>query len=332
MEAGIWKEKLREAGAIAVGICETGRVPEEHLESLRSWHETGMNAWMGYMENHQELRADPRGLLEGAQSIISIAFPYTQSERPASLPQIASYAFGEDYHDWIRRRLGKVVEELKERYGGEYRICIDSAPIFERYWAERSGVGRRCDNGLIAVRGYGTRVLLAEILTTLEIESGAFTQDEDSGDKREILAETDADICLHCGACRRACPAGALQGDSRVDARRCLSYLTIEHRGEWDQTGMEAMRTPVGRNTLFGCDICQNVCPLNRVPLKWMESNGVLAGEDARINPELLSRLNTITAAEVEVMTQEDFSRLFKGSAIKRTKLSGLKRNAGNRG
>lgn len=331
MEAGIWIEKLRAAGAIAVGICEIGNVPEEHMESLRTWLSTGMNAGMGYMGNHEELRRDPRGLLEGARSIVSMAYPYAESKRPASLPQIASYAFGEDYHDLLRRRLTKAAEELESLYGGEYRICIDSAPVFERYWAERSGVGRRCDNGLIAVKGYGTRVLLAEIITTLEIEKAAFTQGEDSG----IQNDNIMDICLHCGACRRACPAGALQMDSRVDARRCLSYLTIEHRGDWDAEGVEAMKTPAGRNTLFGCDICQNVCPLNRAPLKWIESEGVLAqgynSEDSKISPELLSRLETITAAEVEAMTQADFSRLFKGSAIKRTKLTGLKRNAGNR-
>lgn len=331
------------SGARAVGFASVGETPPEVMAAYARWLSEGNAAGMGYLHNHIPIRRDPRLLLEDTRTVISLAFPYYSSQkRENSLPQLASYALGADYHDALRSRLQSVVEALKEAYGGEYRICIDSAPIFERMWAERCGIGTRCDNGLISVPGFGTRVFLAEILSTVDfsVEGGFLldghstsdiSSDQDSDAKAEDRVEhvpitremLDDWSCTHCGACRRACPAGALQTDSTVDARRCLSYLTIEHRGEWDEEGRAAMSTAAGRRTLYGCDLCQNACPLNR---RAETERPDAALPEFRPSPELL----TLTAEAARALTQTDFSQLFRGSPVKRAKLAGLLRNATN--
>ena len=312
---------MRQAGAISAGCAALHPVDPLDAETFAKWLDKGHNAGMGYMANHRQLRLDPSGLLLESRSIISLAFGYApRQQRSAELQQIAQFAYGADYHDVLRRRLETSVESLKIAFGGDYRICIDSAPLLERYWAEKCGVGSRCDNGLIAVPRYGTRILLAEILTSLPLHilSAGTERAGDLSDPASGNA-SESGKCTHCGACRRACPAGALQPDSTVDARRCLSYLTIEHRGEWDETGVEAMRSEAGRNTLFGCDICQRVCPLNRYNPP---------SEIIEFNPS--DRILALSAADVAAMSQEGFSRTFKGSPIKRSKLAGLMRNALN--
>lgn len=297
-------EILRDCGACAVGTAVAGPVERHVAEGFDTWLASGHNAGMSYMSNWRDIRMDPRLLLEGARSVICTAFAYPSSSGP-----IASYALGEDYHTVLRKVLEGAVERMRTRYGGEYRICVDSAPILERYWAEKCGIGYRGCNGLIIVPGIGSRVFLAEIVTTLPLPATA-----------PLEEKCDAD-CLRC---QRGCPAGALQGDGTVDARRCLSYLTIEHRGEWDDTGAAAMATPAGRATLYGCDICQRVCPHN--------SDTEASRRDVGLRPEFSPReeIAALTKEQVTVMTQEEFSRLFRNSPIKRTKLAGLRRNALN--
>ncbi|MDE6273233.1 MAG: tRNA epoxyqueuosine(34) reductase QueG [Muribaculaceae bacterium] len=307
-------------GACAYGITRIGEIPREIMEAYRSWLDAGFAAGMDYMANHLQIRHNPELLLPGSKTVISLAFPYSPRQwREISLPAIASYAYGRDYHDAIRKRLAEAVERLKRLFEGEYRICIDSAPVFERYWAEKCGIGRRADNGLISVRGYGTRIFLAEILSTAELPEDSVTLMPGA----DCISKNNIQSCIHCGKCRRACPAGALKEDSSVDARVCLSYLTIEHRGDWDAIGAEAMSTPAGRLTLFGCDICQNVCPMNS-PL----NNFVPPTEIGEFSPS--HTLLTMNAEEAKKMTQSEFSKVFKGSAIKRTKLAGFLRNADN--
>lgn len=299
-------EILRDCGACAVGTAVAGPVERHVAEGFDTWLASGHNAGMSYMSNWRDIRMDPRLLLEGARSVICTAFAYPSSSGP-----IASYALGEDYHTVLRKVLEGAVERMRTRYGGEYRICVDSAPILERYWAEKCGIGYRGCNGLIIVPGIGSRVFLAEIVTTLPLPATP-----------PLENSCDSD-CLRC---QRGCPAGALQGDGTVDARRCLSYLTIEHRGEWDDTGAAAMATPAGRATLYGCDICQRVCPRNSDA----EASGLSA---ERIRPEFepRSEVTALTAQMVAEMTQEEFSWIFRGSPIKRAKLAGLRRNAMNR-
>ncbi len=306
-----------ETGACAYGVGRIGAMPPEDVLKYEEWLSEGHAAGMLYLHNHLHIRQEPALLLEGSKSIISLAFPYSPAaRRERSLSAVATYAYGDDYHDVLRRRLTGAAERLRDIFGGEYRICIDSAPIFERYWAQKCGVGERCDNGLISVPGYGTRVFLAEILSTAEIPA-------ERGRKTPLTASVSPGSCLKCGACLKACPAGALRADSTVDARKCLSYLTIEHRGDWDETGEKAMRTEAGRRILFGCDICQDVCPLN-APINRTVPPTDIPEFNAR--PDILA----LTAEQASTMTQTEFSTLFKGSAIKRTKLAGLNRNARN--
>lgn len=315
--AEVFVNALTDAGAIAVGFAEAAMTDSRDLQRLSRWLTDGHAADMDYMHNHLDLRADPRAMLDGAKTVVCAAFPYNPRVfRKNSLSHISAYAYGSDYHDVIRKRVRKALKSLKEHLGGEYRICIDSAPVLERYWAQKSGLGERCDNGLICVPGYGTRVFLCEILTTLDI-----TPANNESDMAETTASAipSQHICLHCGACRNSCPARALQIDGTVDARRCLSYLTIEHRGDWDEIGLQAMNTPAGRKTLYGCDICQNVCPLNRnVPPSHIEE----------FSPSEI--LLSIDAKDVADISAEDFAKLFKNSPIKRTGAAGISRNARN--
>ncbi|MDE5843176.1 MAG: DUF1730 domain-containing protein [Muribaculaceae bacterium] len=356
-----------DSGACAAGIAPLTPVAADIMEAYTNWLGAGNQAEMHYLENHLPIREDPVLLLDGAKSIISLAFPYpAASQRLRTLPAIATYAQGDDYHDVLRTRLSGVTERLKALFGGDYRICIDSAPIFERYWAEICRIGTRADNGLITIPGYGTRIFLAEILTTLPIST--FIPDPPSPVARHIPNLTlkkekeGSGIpceCTHCGACRRVCPAGALRADSTVNARRCLSYLTIEHKGEWTSEGLEAMSTPAGKRTLFGCDLCQSCCPLNShaqkenpaattqsatlplyhsAPAKAGEIYGITPAGAGEISerrhplPEFSPRprILTLTAEDILALTQPEFSLIFKGSPIKRAKLAGLQRNALN--
>lgn len=304
-----------QSGAVAAAVVTADAPAPPVGERFRKWLTMGHNAGMEYMERYFEIRMNPQLLLEGARSVVALAFNYNPAERrDVRLPQIASFAFGLDYHDVIRQRLQNCVSGLKNAIGGDYRICIDSAPVFDRLWAELSGIGSRCDNGLIYIPGIGTRVVLAEVFCTHD----ALTISRAAGIPTGVPCRTD-DACNHCWACRLACPTGALLPDGTVDARRCLSYLTIEHRGQWKGESLEIMRSEKGRGTLFGCDICQNVCHLNR-------------RRPATEIPEFqsLKGILTLTAQEVASMTPEEFSRRFKGSAVKRARLAGLRRNALN--
>jgi len=290
------------SGAVSVGFASACEVEAGYARSFSEWLESGCNAGMAYMANHAALRKDPHLLLEGTSTVISLAFPFAPDKfRDNGLGMIACYAYGLDYHDIIRLRLSEAVKEAAEEFGGEYRICIDSAPVAERYWAVKAGVGFRGDNGSVIVPGHGGMVFLAEVLTTLKLTP-------DTPLKQE---------CLHCGACTRACPGKALKSDGTVDSRRCISYLTIEHRGEWTEPeAIETMSTPAGENAIFGCDICLRACPLNK---------NIPATSIPEFRP--LSGLMELSRAELSGLSPESFSRLFKDSPIKRAKLAGILRN-----
>lgn len=285
---------LTQQGACRVAVASVHPVEDwaQHLYSR--WLERGMHASMHYLENYPDLRADPSLLLPGAQSIICCAFAF--SPAPSGMgARIAAYALGTDYHIVVRERLEIVAQYLRDEYGASARVCVDTAPLRERYWAMRSGLGFIGLNNHLIVPGVGSYLFLGEILTSLHLPP-------------DSPLATD---CGKCGRCVRACPTGALQPDGSVDARRCLSYLTIEHRGDF----------PPGTNLhgcLYGCDTCAAVCPHN-----------AHASEQSVIEP-LLPRphLLTLTPEECRHMTQSQFSAIFSRSAIKRTKLAGLLRNA----
>lgn len=239
------EELLQDSGAVAYGWTVAACVPEEEWAFFEDWIDKGFHAGMGYMENYPEIRKDPRLLLPGAKTIISVAYNYRQSNPYRG---VATYALGQDYHKVLRKRLKKVTLSMKKEFGGDWRVCVDSAPILERYWAQKCGVGSRSPvHGNIIVPGVGSMVFLAEILSTLEIEPlGVTPQYSQTGCPEEISP---------------ACPTGALQPGGTVDARRCINYLTIEHKGELDGRQKQL----VG-DAFFGCDICQRGCPCNSGP------------------------------------------------------------------
>ena len=236
------RQLLEESGAVAFGSCRATAVDAGEWKLFEDWLSKGYHAEMAYMERYPEIRRDPRLLLPGARTIISIAYNYRQAN---PFPQIATYALGQDYHKVLRKRLKRVVAEMKTEYGGEWRICIDSAPILERYWAGKCGIGYRSkEHGNIVVPGYGSMVFLAELITTELID---------------IPASTMPNAPIEQS--KPACPTGALKAGGIVDSRRCINYLTIEHREELD----DEQRKFVGE-ALFGCDICQRACSYNQPP------------------------------------------------------------------
>lgn len=287
-------EPLKASGASSFGIADACRVSDVAVDAYRRWIADECNGEMEYLARYDEVRTDPRLLLDGAQSIIVVAFNYfPEKTLPDDAPQIATYALGRDYHEVVRRRLESVAEYIRTAWGGQTRVCVDTAPLRERYWAAEAGVGFIGRNGLLIVPGVGSYVFIGTILTTVKFAPSAPCRDR----------------CADCGACVNACPMGALRGDGSMDARRCLSYLTIEYRGELPDD------LPLGQR-VYGCDTCQSVCPHNR-DVKPTDVAEFAASE----------QLLALRGDDIERMTQEDFSRIFSHSAVKRTKLAGLQRN-----
>lgn len=292
------------AAARAAGACAAAFVRLEALDDADTalydnWIARGANAGMDYLARYSDIRRDPRLLLDGAQSMLVAAFAYAPTpDRRSRL--IADYALGDDYHTVLRERLNPVaalMEGLHE--GSATRICIDTAPLRERLWAARAGLGLIGLNNQLIIPGIGSRVFLAEILWTAPIPQHSKFQIPNSKS------------CISCRRCVDACPGGALDGKGGIDAGRCLSYLTIEHRGDLPED--LSLR---GRR-IYGCDICQDVCPFNKV-----------------VPPEPVTEfaprpaVASLTLDDIAAMDAETFSLTFARSAVKRTKLSGLLRNA----
>jgi epoxyqueuosine reductase len=288
---------LHDCGALAWGVAPAAPVDSEALKRRYRWLADGKNAGMDYLERYSDIRANPDLLLPGAQSIIVAAFNYYPAQRqPATAPQFAWYAYGRDYHDVVRKRLSSVVDALAAEHPDEsFRICVDTAPIMERYWAVKAGVGFIGRNAQLIVPGHGSACFLGEIVTTLPL---APTQ------------PCTLSCPEGCDKCVRACPGHAIAPDATVDARRCLSYLTIEHRGDFPAD------IPHLGHRVYGCDTCQSVCPLN--------ANATpTAIPEFRPSDAFLS----ITDDTLAALTPEGFSALFSRSAVKRAKLAGLLRN-----
>ncbi len=283
-----WRSALLEAGAVAVGFARAERVPREVWTRFEAWRSSGRAGELGYMGNYPELRFDPRGLLEGARTVISVAWPYLPDTlRDDSLPFIARYAYCADYHKSIRR----ILKPLLRSWNTVSRVCVDSAPVLERWWAVRSGVGFIGRNGCLIVPGYGSWVFLTEILVT------------------EML-EPDEPCTLHCdgcGVCIRACPTGALGPDGLTDCRKCLSALTVETPGKAPRTG---------RVHLAGCDRCQEVCPHN------LGARPTQLPAFAAV-PAIL----TLSGEELLTHTEETFRADYAGTSLTRMGLEGLLAN-----
>ena len=290
------KDLAMRQGACAVGFTVACEVDGEAQELYTRFIGEGRHGAMGYLANHIDIRRDPRRLLETAEarSLIVCAFPYfTPDDTREGCVRFAAYARGSDYHTVLRERLGCVADMLAQE-GYSARICIDSAPLRERYWAVKAGVGFVGLNSQLIVPGVGSYVFLATIVT-------------------DAVFEPDEPCRLGCGACGRCvaqCPGGAIGPDGSFDARRCLSYLTIEYRGELPE-GLKL------GDCIYGCDICQQCCPHNR----GAEMTGI---EDFRPREAVVS----LTRERILDMTRPEFGAVFAGSAVKRVRLDGLKRNA----
>lgn len=287
------RRSLLGQGAVACGFARAGEVDAADKALYEGWIASGKNADMDYLARYAGVRSDPRLLLDGAESVIAAAFNY-YTPAPEGLGGLrwARYALGDDYHDEARRRLGAVAAEIEAREGAACRVCVDTAPLRERYWARKAGLGFTGLNNMLIIPGAGSWTVLGFIITTLRLEP-------------DMPVEGS---CGECGACAAACPGRALDGRGGMDARRCRSYLTIEYRGE---------ELPALGQRIYGCDICQEVCPWNS---RYQRPTEI---EAFRPRPEILS----LTAADIIDMEPERFSSVFRRSAIKRAKLRGLKRN-----
>ncbi len=287
------KQYALSLGFDAYGICRAESSGEE--ENLREWVRLNYQGDMSYLERNIEKRDDPRLLVAGARSIISVALNYYPKEmRDPELPQFAYYAYGKDYHFVVKDKLKQLLAYIQIIFPDtEGRFFCDSAPVLERYWAAKAGLGFIGKNSLLIIPGKGSFFFLGELIINQELEY-------------------DTPIDLSCGSCTRcleACPTGAIEQPMLVNATRCISYQTIEKKGEQDadvDTG----------NWVYGCDVCQLVCPWNRFsrPHTTPEFNPSLA-------------FLSLDLATLQTIDQEQFSRLFSKSAVKRAKLAGLERN-----
>lgn len=291
------KEKAIELGFTACGISPAGFLADQkgHLES---WLDAGMHGEMGYMARNMEKRLDPRLIFEGARSVVSVLLNYypCQRQTDAHAPVLSKYAFGKDYHFVMKEKLRLLLQYIQEMIPCNGRAFTDSAPVMDKAWAVRSGLGWIGKNtNLISVE-HGSFFFVGELVLDIDLEP----------DEKMVRN--------HCGTCTRcidACPTGAITEAYRVDARRCISYQTIELKGELDE-GLKGKF----RNRVFGCDICQDVCPWN---LKSEPHREVL------FNPH--PKLMGLSRKEWHEMDQSLFNELFLNSAVKRAKFSGMKRN-----
>lgn len=289
--------------ALSVGFDHCGIAKAQKLNEdayrLEQWLNKGMHGNMKYMENYFDLRIDPAQLVPGAKSVITLLKNYYPSEKQNEhAPKISKYAYGKDYHEVIRKRLKFFLQEIKDKIGDIHgRGFVDSAPVLERTWAEKSGLGWVGKNGNFITRQSGSFFFIATLITDLELEyDDPFAKD-------------------YCGTCRKcidACPTDAIFEDKIVDGSKCISYFTIELK---EMMIPDAMKGKFD-NWMFGCDICQDVCPWNRFSKTHNEI------EFTPI-PEILNFSNT----EWEEMTEENFKKIFSDSPLSRAKWKGLQRN-----
>ena len=292
------KKKASELGFIFCGISEAGFL-EEEAPRLEKWLKNGFHGEMSYMENHFDKRLDPTKLVDGARSVISMALNYYSDEIQLDLqaPRISKYAYGKDYHSVIKEKLKELMGFITENIGEvQGRAFVDSAPVLDKAWAKKAGFGWIGKNSNLINKNTGSFFFLAELITDLElIYDVAPTHD-------------------HCGTCTRcidACPTNAIASPYVVDGSRCISYLTIELKNE-----LPAEFKDKTANWMFGCDICQDVCPWNKFSI-------VNAEPEFKPHPDLLN----MRRADWEEISEDVFKKVFKNSAVKRTKFSGLKRN-----
>ncbi len=290
------KTEAKRLGFLSCGISKAGFLEEEALR-LEKWLKNNMHGEMGYMENHFDKRLDPRLLVDGAKSVISLLLNYYPAETQIKESyKLSKYAYGQDYHHVIKSKLKQLQEFITEHIGEiNGRAFVDSAPVLDKAWAAKSGLGWIGKHSNLLTQKVGSFYFIAELIVDLELEY-------------------DTPVTDHCGtctACMDACPTQAIVEPYLVDGSKCISYFTIElkneipteFRGQFD-------------DWMFGCDVCQDVCPWNRFSKPHSEPL-------FNPHPDLLS----MTKLDWNEITEDIFKKVFQKSAVKRTKFSGLKRN-----
>lgn len=321
------KVEAERLGFFACGIARAEPVDAETAAAVRGWISKGSQATMDYMANYTEKRLNPCLLVPGTKSIVSLAMNYAPAQTmPETEYQLAAYAYGQDYHDVMKAKLRQLAaliankfegesdsevgendgdstaittpktNETREEPAGEIRVFVDTAPVLERYWAQRAGLGWIGKNHQLIIPHAGSMFFLGEIFLPYEFES------------------YDSPIPSRCGNCRRcieACPTCAITDEWGFDSEKCLSYQLIENRGELSEQAKQSMGT-----TIYGCDRCQTACPWNKF---------ATPNTTPEFQPK--SELLAMTKADWHNLTIDEYRALFKGSAVKRVKFDGLKRN-----
>jgi len=290
------KSKARELGFEKVGIARVGRAP--HADFLRTWLDREFHGEMAYMERAPERREDPERVLAGARSVVCVAKNYHTPGLHSQDPRrgrISRYAWGSDYHEVLLEKLQEL-RRFIEGAGGRAKVCVDTSAVLEKPWAQEAGLGWQGKHSNLIARDLGSWFFLGEVVTDLDLEPDA---------------PHAKDYCGTCTRCIDLCPTKAIVAPYVVDSRRCIAYLTIEHRGS-----IPRELRPLMGNLVFGCDICQDVCPWNKF---------------AKVAPEreFYARDGNLVPALVELlgMSRDDFNRRFKDSPVRRAKHAGFLRN-----
>ena len=293
----IIKDKAYELGFQFVGVSKAGFL-EEEAPRLEKWLENNHQGKMSYMENNLEKRLDPRLLVEGTKSVVSLLYNYYTDQRQLDpkAPKISMYALGKDYHLVIWNKMNELFDFIQQEIGEVGgRSFVDSAPILDKVWAKKSGLGWIGKHTNLISKPQGSYFFISELLLDLELDYDGPIQD----------------YCGTCTKCIDACPTGAIIQPYVLDGSKCISYFTIELKDAIPQEMKGHFE-----NWMFGCDICQEVCPWNRFSLKHTEPN-------FHPSPDLLH----MKKADWEQLSQETFTKVFKDSPVKRTKYAGLLRN-----
>jgi epoxyqueuosine reductase len=291
------KSEASRLGFLNCGISKAGFL-EDEAPKLEQWLSRGYHGSMHWLENHFDKRLDPTKLVPGAKSVISVLMNYypQEEQKDPQAPKIAKYAYGEDYHFVVKHRLKTLLSFIRQEIGEvSGRAFVDSAPVMERAWAARSGLGWIGKHGLLLTKGAGSFYFLGELIIDLDLEP-------------------DRPVTDHCGSCTRcidACPTEAIIAPEVLDSNKCISYLTIELREAIPTSFKDQME-----NWAFGCDICQDVCPWNRFSSP---------SDEERFRPH--EDMLNMNPREWHEITEEVFQKIFKKSAVKRTKYTGLRRN-----
>ncbi len=309
-----YAEKIK-SFALQLGFDDCGiskaAILADDSRRLERWLEQDMHAGMKYMENHFVKRTDPRELVPGARSVISVLLNYYPGkvQERENTPRVSKYAYGKDYHQLIKEKLKKLLQLMQSEFGNiRGRAFVDSAPVLDRAWAARSGLGWIGKNSMLISKKYGSFVFIGELITDLNIATRKNLPEGNTGDNIESVAK---DYCGSCTRCIDACPTGAITRPYLIDSRKCISYLSIEEKGDIPVSFKDKLN-----NWIFGCDICQDVCP-------WNNKAVIHSTEEFRTGAEL----QDMDKEDWQGMSRGEFDKLFAGSALQRAGYDKIKRN-----